>query len=169
MTWTSSSAPYLTPPGPGSPDAWTQAGGGQKLLEVGVVEANEEVRAALGLEPGAQVVRRTRLILREGEPIEQATSYWPAAWAADTALAGERPVKGGTVRLLADLGWRVAQTIDDLDAAETASAANAPMAPAGTPLLTIRRTAYDQAEVPFEYCVMHIWDGHRQRYVVEVG
>lgn len=160
--------PYFTPPEPGQPDAWTASGGGQQLLEVGIVPAPDEVRVALGLEGGAEVVRRVRLILRDGEPIEVAVSYWPAAWAAPTGLAEAKPVKGGTIRLLADLGWLADDTQDDVSA-KIADGVSVPQAPAGAALLVIRRTMFTADRVPFEYAVMHAWDGHGQRYITKAA
>lgn len=159
--------PYVAPPKPGEPDAWTQAGGGQRLLSVDVVDASAEVREALDLAPGAQVVRRSRLILLGGEPIEVATSHWPAEWAAGTPLAEPRPVKGGTIRLLAGMGWTAAKSIEDLDAVRSEEA-DVPYAPAGTALLAILRTLVAANGVPFEYCAMHRWNRQRQRYVLEL-
>lgn len=112
------------------------------------------------------MVRRTRLILREGEPIEVAVSHWPAEWAAATALAQAKPVKGGTIRLLADLGYLAGPSPDDVSA-EIADDANCPQAPRGAPLLVIRRTLLTAEGAPFEYAVMHSWDGHSQRYIVK--
>lgn len=167
MTWTTSSVPYVVPPKPGEADAWTQAGGGQRLLSVDVVVAPDDVREALQLAVGAEVVRRSRLILRGGEPIEVATSHWPAAWAAATPLAEPKPVKGGTVRLLADMGHTATKTIEDLDAM-LAEHADVPSAPAGAALLAIFRTLVGPDGVPFEYCAMHRWNRQRQRYVLEL-
>jgi GntR family transcriptional regulator len=159
----SDSVAYVVPPAPGEPDAWTKAGGGQKLLDVGVVAAPEDVLSALHLEQGAEVVRRARLILRDGEPMEVAVSYWPAEWAAGTGLAAARPVKGGTVRLLADLGWRTADWVDDVDAFMSDEVDEAGV-PAGVPVLAIYRTMLDVHETPFEYIVMYRWNRERQRY-----
>lgn len=167
MDWTSSSDPYVVAPAPGEPDAWTtQTGGrgGQRILEAGVFPAAEEVRAALGLQPGEQVVTRSRLILLDDAPIERVVSHWPASWAASTGLAMPRPAKGGTMRLLADLGRTAAARADEVDAVE-AGPDLADWVPAGAPVLLIARTLFGADGQPFEYCVMHRWNGQRQRYV----
>lgn len=157
--------PYLVPPKPGAPDAWTQAGGTQRLLGVGVVDASDDVRTALAMPEGARVVRRSRLIISEGEPMEVATSHWPADWAEGTALADPKPVKGGTVRLAADLGWVAAESREDLTAV-LADGENVPEAPIGAALLEIKRVMVTADGVPFEYIVMHRWNGEPQRYVL---
>lgn len=127
-----------------------------------------EVREALQLLDGQDVVQRASLILRDGEPIELMVSHWPASWAAGTALAEPKPVKGGTLRLVADLGWVAATSVEDAGAV-IATAKNVPHAPVGSALFRIRRTLLTRADKPFEYTVMHSWDGHEQRYVLEVS
>ena len=125
------------------------------------------MREALQLADGAEVVRRSRLILLDGDPMEVATSYWPAEWAAGTPLAETKPVKGGTIRLLADMGWITAKSIEDVDAV-LSDEANVPHAPARTALLAIYRTMLTADGVPFEHCAMHRWNRQRQRYVLEL-
>lgn len=166
MSWTTTSVPYITPPKPGEPDTWTQAGGSQRLLGVEVVDASDEVRTALRLAAGERVVRRSRLIIKDGEPMEVATSYWAAEWAAGTPLEDPKPVKGGTMRAIADLGRIAAVSVEDVSV-EIADALNCPEAPDGAPLLVIKRTVYD--DVPFEFIVMYRWNGDAQRYVLRAG
>lgn len=168
MTWTSSAAPYVTPPKQGEADAWTRAGGSQRLLEVGVIKAPDDVREALQLADDADVVRRMRLILKDGEPIELAVSHWPAEWAASTGLAESKPVKGGTIRLLADLGWLTEDWQDDVSPV-IADEQSLPHAPAGAAVLVTHRTLWNADGVPFQHDVMHSWDGHAQRYTGKAG
>jgi GntR family transcriptional regulator len=166
MTWTSSSVPYVTPPKPGESDAWTQAGGSSRLLGVEVVDAPDDVRTALELPEGARVVRRSRLILEGGEPMEVATSYWPAEWAEGTALAEPKAVKGGTLRVLADMGRVTATSVED-NTAVLADEHNCPEAPQGAALHVLTRTMIDAAGQPFEHIVMYRWNGEPQRYVLK--
>lgn len=168
VEWKTSSAPYVAPPKPGEPDAWTQAGGTSRLLGVEVVDASDDVRAALQLPEGGRVVRRSRLIIAAGEPMEVATSYWPAEWAEGTPLAEPKAVKGGTLRVLADMGRVTATSVEDVDA-EIADETNCPEAPKGVALLVIKRTMLDADGVPFEYIVMYRWNGEPQRYVLKAG
>lgn len=160
--------PYIVPPKPGEPDAWTKAGGSQRLLGVEVIDAPGEVRAALQLPQGARVVRRSRLIIDGDAPMEVATSYWPAEWAEGTPLAEPKPVKGGTLRVLADMGRVAVTSIEDVTP-EIANEVNCPEAPAGVALLVIKRTMLGIAGVPFEYIVMRRWNGEPQRYVLKAG
>lgn len=168
MTWTSTSVPYFAPPEPGQPDAWTAAGGKQRLLSVGVVDASPEVREALRLPEGARVVRRSRLIIEHDEPMEVATSYWPAEWAQGTALAEERAVKGGTIALVAELGWTAVRALEEATAVR-AEDVDLPEAPVAAALFVLRRTLVNSEGVPFEYIEMHRWDGTPQRYVLEAS
>lgn len=169
--WKTSSAAYLTPPAPGQPDAWTtetQGRGSQRVFEAGRTEATPEVAEALRLETGADVIHRARLMLVDGEPVEVVLSYYPGRLKGADALAEPRPVKGGAVRLLADLGWTAASVVEDVSV-EAAVDDLGEQVPQGTPLLVTRRTVYTRADVPFEYTVMAAWDGRRQRYVLELG
>ena len=168
MTWTSTSVPYFTPPEPGQPDPWTASGGSQRLLGVGVADAPPDVREALELPEDARVVRRSRLIIDADGPMEVATSYWPAEWAEGTALAEPRPVKGGTVRLAADLGWTAARVLEEATAV-LSNDAGIPEAPADTALFVLKRIMVAASGVPFEFIVMHRWNGEPQRYVLEAG
>jgi GntR family transcriptional regulator len=138
------------------------------LLSVEVVDAAPEVRAALQLPSGARVVRRSRLIIDGVAPMEVATSYWPAEWAEGTALADAKPVKGGTVRLVADLGWTAAEALEEATA-QLSDEADVEEAPAGVALFILKRILVDAAGVPFEYIVMHRWNGEPQRYVLKAG
>lgn len=158
--------PYVVPPKPGQPDAWTQAGGASRLLGVEVVDAPSDARAALRLPEGARVVRRSRLIIDAGGPMEVATSYWPAEWAEGTVLAEPKAAKGGTLRVLADMGRVTATSVED-NTAEIADDANCPEAPKGAALLVIKRTMLDAADAPIEYIVMYRWNGEPQRYVLK--
>lgn len=168
MEWKIDSVPYVVPPKPGEPDAWTQSGGSSRLLSVEVVDASDDVRSALALPEGARVVRRSRLILRGGEPMEVATSYWPAEWAEATPLAEPKAVKGGTVRVLADMGHVTATSVED-NTAVLADDHNCPEAPRGAALHVLTRTMIDTAGQPFEHIVMYRWNGQPQRYVLRAG
>ncbi|MFB9558665.1 UTRA domain-containing protein, partial [Streptomyces roseoviridis] len=120
--WVSESAPYIRPREGGSSNAWTEEAarrgrrGGQKTLSVTITVAPEEVRAALGLAQGEEVVVRRRLILLDDDPVELSDSYYPAAIAAGTRLADPRKIPGGAVGLLADLGFVGEDTVEHVRA-----------------------------------------------------
>jgi GntR family transcriptional regulator len=71
---------------------------------VDTVEAPADVAAALGLEPGAQVVRRQRRMYANDVPVQLAPSYIPADIATGTQLAEVDSGPGGIISRFADLG-----------------------------------------------------------------
>jgi DNA-binding GntR family transcriptional regulator len=115
--WSGSSTPYL---GSGQGDAWGKEAadqgrtGSQRILKAGPIAASEEVAQQLGLPEGEAVVERQRLILLDGQPVELAISYWPASWAAETALAQPGRIRGGAVSLLAELGYTPGRVDEDV-------------------------------------------------------
>ncbi|MGW6425855.1 GntR family transcriptional regulator [Nocardia sp. NPDC055053] len=85
---------------------------------VGIVDAPVNVARSLGIEPGAEVVRRCRLIANHRGPIEFSTSWFPAELAdvAPSLLTAER-LRGGTLRYLAEtLGLRASFARDQVSA-----------------------------------------------------
>lgn len=168
--WTTSSAAYLAPPAPGQPDAWTtetRGHGSQRIAAAGRTDAAPEVAGALGVTEGAPVIHRSRVILMDNEPVEVVTSYYRGDLPGGDPLADPRPIKGGAVRLLADLGYCATSVIEDVSA-ERADAETMPLVPEGLPLLVIRRTSYAADGAAYEYTVMASWDGRRQRYAMEL-
>jgi DNA-binding GntR family transcriptional regulator len=153
----STSAPYVTSTGT---DAWAAEAasrgqvGGQRLVEVATIESPENVRGALGLTAVDHVVVRRRLVLADDRPVEIATSYYPAAIAADTPLAGSGKIRGGAVAALAALGY----TATDVDEEITARWPNAAeMTLLGVdehePLLVLSRTSRNGDGRAFEHAV----------------
>jgi GntR family transcriptional regulator len=117
--WTSVSLPYVT----GEPgDAWAaeaKAHGGkgtQRLVTVDTQPAPEAVASALGLQPGEQVVLRSRVMLLDDRPVELVDSYYPASIARDTRLAEMSKIPGGAVAHLASLGYPPRRVVEDVTA-----------------------------------------------------
>ncbi|MGW1171668.1 GntR family transcriptional regulator [Streptomyces sp. NPDC002550] len=115
--WTGTSTPYIES---GHGDAWGKEAAGQgrrgtqQILKADEVPAPQEVADSLGLPTGATIVMRQRLILLDDRPIELANSYWPAAIAAGTPLAGAGKIRGGAVSLLAELGYEPDTVTEDV-------------------------------------------------------
>ncbi|MFB7398282.1 GntR family transcriptional regulator [Streptomyces sp. NPDC056191] len=159
--WVSDSAPYIRPHGGGSSNAWTEEAarrgrtGGQRTLGVDTVSAPEEVRLALGLAQGAEVVVRRRLILLDNDPVELSDSYYPATIAAGTRLADPRKIPGGAVRLLADLGYVGEDTVEHVRA-DTATPELADLLglTAGSAVLQLVRINATREGAPFEVSIM---------------
>jgi GntR family transcriptional regulator len=113
------------------------------------VAASDEVASALGLPPGAEVVRVRRLRSAQDEPLALMTNYLPAGLIDLTAEALEAR---GLYELLRSAGIRLRvarQTIG----ARTATLAQARdlQEPKGASLLTMTRTVYDDVGRAVEY------------------
>lgn len=65
------------------------------LLSAGAAEAPPRIAALLGASPGAELVRRQRLVRRDGEPSEIVTWWIPPNLADGTGLTEAAPVAGG--------------------------------------------------------------------------
>ncbi|PRY24042.1 GntR family transcriptional regulator [Pseudosporangium ferrugineum] len=128
--------------------------GTQRLLVVETGPPTEEVRDALQLDTGAEVVVRRRLILADGEPVEIAASYYPAAIAADTALAENKKVRGGAVRVLAEGGHPLDESIERVTAERpTSEDAELLNVAEHEPLIVVRRVSSPAGREPVEYAV----------------
>lgn len=105
----STSARYLAS-GPGAGDAWAAEAaadgrhGTQRIVRAGEADAPDRVAETLGLGRGARVVERRRIMYLDGVPSELTDTYYPLEIARGTALAGTAKIRGGAVRLLAELG-----------------------------------------------------------------
>lgn len=115
--WIGSSTPYIES---GKGDAWGKEAaargrsGTQRILGARTQPAPRSVAEGLQVEPGTPVVARQRLILLDEQPIEFATSHWPADIAAETQLAATGKIRGGAVTLLAELGYSAGRVDEDV-------------------------------------------------------
>lgn len=156
--WSGSSTPYL---GSGQGDVWGEEAadqgrtGSQQILKAGPTTASREVAQRLGLPEGANVVERQRLILLDGQPVELAISYWPASWAAETALARPGKIRGGAVSLLAELGYTPGRVDEDVAARPPMGWESEALAlTAGEWVLSMIRTIATPEGRPYEVSVM---------------
>lgn len=156
--WTSSSDPYLTPQ---QYDAWSAEAatrgsvGTQQLLGVETVDADTQVRRALGLADTERAVVRRRLILEDDRPVELADSYYAESMAAGTPLAENRKIKGGAVRVLADLGLTPHQVSEHVTARRPADQEQELLdVAADEPILVLTRLSRAATGQPVEYAVM---------------
>jgi DNA-binding GntR family transcriptional regulator len=153
-------------------DAWSeeaaQAGrvGTQQIREVVTDEPPLDIAAALRLPPGAQAVVRRRTMLLDDIPVELTDSWYPAGIAVGTALASAGKIKGGSVTLLAELGYAVHEAREDITfRSATADEALALETSPGTPVIVLFRTCFTAAGVPFEASVMvMLAEGRHLRY-----
>jgi GntR family transcriptional regulator len=72
--------------------------------EVRVEHASNEVAAALGIEPGSDVLVRDRLMYADEEPVQLATSYLPRDLTEGTRIEDENPGPGGIYARLEEGG-----------------------------------------------------------------
>ncbi|WP_262401716.1 GntR family transcriptional regulator [Actinomadura sp. CNU-125] len=120
-----------------------------RVLELGVVPAEERVAKELGVPPGAEVMRMRRIRCTGDEPLGLLTNYLPHGLLTLTEVD---LAEHGLYELLRAVGvnLRIAnQTIG----ARGATAAEARLLDErrGVPLLTMNRTAYDDKGAAIEY------------------
>lgn len=93
-----------------------------EILAAEVVDAPEEVRVGLDLEPGSQVIRRLRRTL-EGERVnEMSTSWFDAALTSTAArLLSTDRIRQGTTAYVEESTGRVATIAEDRESARKAT------------------------------------------------
>ena len=134
-----------------------------RVLGFQSVSAPEEIARELMVQPGARLLFMRRLRLVDGEPMAVMTNYLPEGL---LRAEGHELEKSGLYQLLRRRGIqpRIAnQTVS----ARRASAAEARLLAVrrGAPLLTMRRTAFDDAGQPVELGI-HIYPA--ERYSLEM-
>lgn len=156
----SRSAPYIANASPPT-DAWadeaaaTGGAGTHQITFAGQAEAPTHIAQALGVDQGAHVIARRRLILLNGRPIEISDTYYPADIADGTPLASDQKIKGGAARWLADHGHTAYKVHEEI-AARLPTEAERDTLRLGprSPVLVLRRTSYNTDGRPFEAAVM---------------
>lgn len=170
------SASYIAPSESGGWASWRSEAaklgmvGGQRLGDVGVVEAPDEVAQALRLEPRAQVVRRERTMLLDAVPVQLVTSYYPLSIAEGTALAEPVKIPRGAPALLSELGFPPVDCTEVVTARmPTQEEGDLLDLVRGVPVLRIVRTTSSTDGVPVEVCVLVLAaDRHRLIYQLPV-
>ncbi|GAA2629841.1 UTRA domain-containing protein [Streptomyces axinellae] len=159
--WVSVSALYVTPTDRNSPDAWTAEAatrgrrGTNRIIHAGTVAAPQFVARSFGLPDDAEVIARRRLVLLDDEPIEVATSYYPIEIAADTALADLGKIRGGAIRLLADLGHTAHRVVEEVTSRTPSPVeGDALLLASDEPVLVIERVSFNADGAPFQAEVM---------------
>jgi GntR family transcriptional regulator len=99
------------------------------------------------------VVIRSRRYLADGQPIETAMSYIPAAIAVGTRIAEVDTGPGGIYARLEEAGHQLDKFVEEVTARmPTAEERRRLRLASGTPVLTVLRTAFDTDGVPVEVC-----------------
>jgi GntR family transcriptional regulator len=114
---------------------------------------NSTVAEHLRLTEGDEVVVRSRRYLADGRPVETAVSYIPAVYAQDTKIEQVDTGPGGIYARLEEAGHKLARFTEEVGARmPTPAERRALQLPAGAPVLTVVRTAYDTNDVAVEVC-----------------
>ncbi|MFF8916890.1 GntR family transcriptional regulator [Streptomyces sp. NPDC015032] len=125
-----------------------------KIVAAEVVDAPEEVAAALGLEVGASVIRRQRVTFRDDVPVSASTSWFAGELeqAAPKLLVAERLREGTPAYIEAQTGRKFANGRDQM-AARKATAGDAELLglEEGGPVLAGRNWIYDTEGDVVEY------------------
>lgn len=120
---------------------------------VGPAEADAEIAQRLGVKTGSKVLRRSRRYFSDEQPTELATSYIPWELAKDTAMVEENPGPGGVYARIEEAGHRLDHFEEEITARmPTPEEARALRLAAGSPVLTLLRTAYDTDGQVVEVC-----------------
>ncbi|CAL8968252.1 HTH-type transcriptional repressor NagR [Tessaracoccus sp. O5.2] len=118
------------------------------------------VAAALGLEPGAEVVHMRRLRMVRDEPLAIMSNWLPAS----IAPTREQLESGGLYSNLRARGVKVAVGFQQISARlATAEEARLLNEPTGAALLTMQRTAYDEQHRAVEFG-MHVYRASMYSY-----
>jgi GntR family transcriptional regulator len=144
----------------------------QEILEAGVIPAPAEVAMRLDVDAGTDVVVRRRVFWLEEQPAAITDSYYPASWAAGTALERADRIAGGAHALIEDpegpIRRHVARSVDEIAGRmPTPDEARVLRLAQGVPVFQVLRTVYDSEERPVEV-QDSICDAARHRFRYEV-
>jgi GntR family transcriptional regulator len=127
-----------------------------------------EVATRLGTNPDDLVVVRSLLQLLDDEPWSTETSYYPRDLAAEVGLDTPHDIAPGTIRALADAGYKEIAHIDELtDAVADEADAQDLGVPVGYPLLIQMRTGATADRVTRVTRFVRL--GRRTRVLWELG
>ncbi len=130
--------------------------------------ASASVAEKLEIEPGEMVVIRRRHGSIGGVPWMMMASYFPRDIAAGTPLEQAGDITGGSIKLLADLGYGQMGFVDEIGARMPNAREFAFFGlSTGTPVIVVNRTAYAQ-DRPIRL-TRYTYRGDRVRLTHEVG
>jgi len=134
-------------------DAIEQQGG--QTQEVSLVEADEVIATALGIEVGTPVYERARVMTRDGDPTHTMTSYYRQEDVAGTPIVDPRPGiagQGGSFAIFAERGLEPVEITEELLARmPTTEEALLLELPIGEPVVEVRRITRTANSRPIEY------------------
>jgi DNA-binding GntR family transcriptional regulator len=133
--------------------------------------APDNVYAALGMEAGGKVIKRSRITRVEGIIVELSTSWFDHTIADDCELLLEKaPIEGGTTTYVAKrLGFHFISVFDDVTS-ELADVNRAKQFGVQLPaaLLVTRTTVIDETYGPFAFEVYRHRPGHHAQYTYDL-
>lgn len=130
--------------------------------------ASASVAEKLEIEPGEMVVIRRRHGSIGGVPWMMMASYFPRDIAAGTPLEQAGDITGGSIKLMADLGYGQMGFVDEIGARMPNAREFAFFGlSTGTPVIVVNRTAYAQ-DRPIRL-TRYTYRGDRVRLTHEVG
>ncbi|WP_189240664.1 GntR family transcriptional regulator [Planomonospora parontospora] len=137
------------------PDGETVEQQGGQTQDVALTEADEEIAAALGIEVGAPVYERARVMTRDNHPTHTMNSYYRREDVEGTAIVDPRPGiagRGGGFAVLSERGLEPYEITEDISARmPTTEEALLLELPAGEPVVEVRRTTRTREGRPIEY------------------
>ncbi|BDX30300.1 GntR family transcriptional regulator [Mycobacterium antarcticum] len=114
---------------------------------------NSTVAERLRLTEDDDVIVRSRRYLANDRPVETAISYIPAEFAQGTKIEQVDTGPGGIYARLEEAGHKLARFTEEVGARmPSPEERRALQLPAGAPVLTVVRTAYDTNDVAVEVC-----------------
>ncbi|MFB7914571.1 GntR family transcriptional regulator [Streptomyces sp. NPDC056061] len=175
--WVSTSVPYLAEPSGARGDVWAAEAAGegrrgsQRIAEAGEVAAPEAVAELLGVPVGQHVVTRRRIMYLDDEPCELTDTYYPLGIAGGTALAGTAKIRGGAIRLLAELGHVGVRVREDITARPATRHEQEKLwLTSGEPVLQLTRLTLDASDRPIQVDVMAMPPRRQKlRYEMRIG
>ncbi|APU12250.1 MULTISPECIES: GntR family transcriptional regulator [Actinoalloteichus] len=115
--------------------------------------AGADIARRLRLTEGDRIVVRSRRYLADGRPVEIATSFIPESIAKGTPIAATDTGPGGIYGRIEDAGHTLARFVEEVSARmPTPDERKALDLGAGTPVITLTRTAFDAEGTAVEVC-----------------
>ncbi|WP_307795890.1 GntR family transcriptional regulator [Amycolatopsis sp. 195334CR] len=120
-------------------------------VEVRVEEADAETAVILGIDEGNEVLVRERVMSADGHPIQLATSRLPRTLTEGTAIEQADTGPGGSYARLEEAGHVLGHFSETVGARmPTPEEASLLQLTAGTPIIVVRRVAFDREGVVVE-------------------